>query len=361
MTVLTDDELAAWLHRLSGGVWHAAELDGGDPALPEWFLRSLIRFRGLGGMHQLSHFGVMDAADPQSFEAGLLRAPVGELMLFSTLQQPHTVTRDGDAVGGGDIVIIGLAQRGGQRLRTPSSIETLSAGRVGFMSSFGSSVVEHIGATETTGVVVPASFLPRDRGMLDRGAGLFPDSPITRVVGAAVSRFVYEWLQSEEHSDAEIATTEATLLSLIRSLYQQLPDSRESGSRAEGVRIAAKRVIERRHRDADFGLDELAQSLHISRRQLFRSFEDAADSAGELLLRRRLDSAREKLLRMPPQDVETVAAASGFVDAAALRAQFARRLGMSPSEFRRTAARHADANVAHAMLLSDEQNAQPPI
>lgn len=355
MTVLTDDEIVEWLHRLSGGSWNPPAGATGPDRVPEWFSQSMIHMSGIDAIHQLSNMGVVDALEPDRFEAALIRVAVGPLVMFSTLQTAHTVTHERLTVDDVDVVIVGLTQKGGLRLRTPQSIEMMSVGRVGFMSTVGPSVIEHNALTEVTGVVLPVEFLPKERGPVERGAGLFPDSPLTRVVGATFARFIFEWIQTDAYSNGETAATEATLLSLVRSLYQQLPAPRESRTRAEGVRHAATRVIERRHRDSEFGLDELAQTLHISRRQLFRSFEDAIESAGELLLRRRIATAREELLRTPPIDLESAAAASGFSDAAALRAQFTRRLGMSPSEFRRTESNRSGATLAQAMLLSDEQ------
>ena len=69
-------------------------------------------------MLQLSNFGTMSAPDPAAFESALVRLPRGDVMLFSTLQTPHTVTYDGSTVQEEDIVIVGAAGHGGQRLRS---------------------------------------------------------------------------------------------------------------------------------------------------------------------------------------------------------------------------------------------------
>jgi AraC-like DNA-binding protein len=182
---------------------------------------------------------------------------------------------------------------------------------------------------------------------------MFPDTPLTRAAGAALGRMLFEWAKDPDQGERALAGTEAALVALVRSLFRQFPGDGET-DRASLVRAEADRIIERRHRDSAFGIAELADELHVSRRQLFRLYAGMDESLAARLLRRRLVTAREQLVSAPPQDLATVAAQSGFADAAALRAQFSRHVGVSPSAFR-MAARTQPSRLAEAMLLSDEQ------
>ncbi|MBN9154013.1 MAG: hypothetical protein J0I70_14285 [Microbacterium sp.] len=149
--------------------------------VPDWLERSRIVLRGARGLEELSNFGVTTAPVPDEFEASLLRVSVGEVMLFSTLETAHVVTYGGLA-DGPDIVIIGRESAGLQRLHrtATTSVEEMGVGRMGFMSSFAPSVVEHVGVTETTGVVLPTDLLGPVRDRLSGGVGLLPDTALTR-------------------------------------------------------------------------------------------------------------------------------------------------------------------------------------
>lgn len=349
--MIDDGQLSAWARRLAGGV----EPDGGGAsaaAVPEWLASNVIRLDGDAGMMQLSNFGSMHADDPSAFEAALLRRSIGATMLYSTLETPHTVSYDRSAPSGEDIVIIGMSHQGGQRLRTATGVQHMGVGRMGFMSSLGTSSAEHLGVSEATGVVVPVSALPGHRQVLARGADMFPDSPLTRAAGATFSRMLYEWMRDPDQGVGALAGTESALVALVRGIFRQFPGDGET-DRASELRAEAVRVIDARHRDAEFGIETLAVELHVSRRQLFRLFSGTDETLAARLLRRRLDTAREELLTTPMQDLATVASRSGFLDAAALRAQFSRHVGLSPSAFRLAAA--SPPRLAEAMLLSDEQ------
>lgn len=353
--MIDDAELAAWLSRLSGGLW--APTGGASesgPGLPPWFSAEVIRLDGNLGMLQLSNFGTMRADDPDAFEAALLRRSIGATMLYSTLETPHTVSYDRGSPEDEDIVIVGMANQGGQRLRTAAGVQLMSVGRMGFMSSMGASAVEHLGVSDTTGVVVPVAAIPGYRHVLARGAEMFPDTPLTRAAGASFGRMLFEWAKDPDQGAGALAGTEAALLALVRGLFRQFPGDGET-DRASELRAEAGRIIERRHRDAGFDIEALAAELHVSRRQLFRLYAGTDESLAGRLLRRRLITAREELLSTPPQDLAAVALRSGFADAAALRAQFSRHVGLSPSAFR-LAARTQPPRLAEAMLLTDEQS-----
>ncbi|MGM1018069.1 MAG: helix-turn-helix domain-containing protein [Actinomycetota bacterium] len=355
MTHITHAELAAWLRRLSGGTWPSSEeAPTGDTPLPEWFRAGVLRLEGPEGMRRLSNFGSIDAADPEAFDVALLRRPIGSMMLFSTLETAHTVRYTRGASTDEDIVIIGVASQGGQRLRSSAGEQMLSIGRMGFLTSLAACSAEHLGPGETTGVVVPAVLLGDHRRVLAHGAGVFPDTALTRATGVAVSRMVYEWARVPEPGHSAMAGTEAALIALVRALFRQLADDTQE-DRAARIRAEAARIIDRHHRDPSFGVDQLAAALHISRRQLYRFFAGADESVATLLLRHRLATAQEELLSVPMQDLVAVAAAAGFADAAALRAQFTRHTGMSPRAFRH-AAHSRPPRLAEAMLLSGEHD-----
>ncbi|GAA1858145.1 helix-turn-helix domain-containing protein [Microbacterium koreense] len=351
LTEITESDLQAWAARLSG----AGSRSHASGRPPEWIRSSVMRMRGVEGMHQLSNMGVVDADDPAAFDAALLRYPVGDLMVFSTLQTPHVVTFEPHLRDNVDIVILGVVGLGGQRLVRSGGVEVLSVGRMGFMSTLASSSVDHVGLNETTGIVVPTALLSGQSVELERGVGLIPDTPLTRALGASFGRLLAELLHGGEMSPRRIAETESALVGASRILIDQCAGSESNGGHSESVRTTVAQLIETRHSDPDFGVEAIAAELHISRRQLYRHFVDSSASVAEMLLSRRIATAQAELIQMPPHDLEYVAQVSGFSDAAALRAVFRRRLGVSPSEFRRASTAQR-ARLAQAMLLTDEQS-----
>ncbi|WP_404430765.1 helix-turn-helix domain-containing protein [Microbacterium lacus] len=343
-------ELGSWQGRLE-----CASIGGSGGSEPsEWFADAVVRLTGTEGMHQLSNLGVMDCADPQRFRANLIRQQVGELMLFSTLETAHTVTLDpGSASSQRDIVIIGTVGLGGQRLCRRGAVQRMSVGRTGFMSTLAPSVVEHVGLTETTGVVVPVDLLSAHTDRLAVGVDLFPDTPLIRTISSTFPRLLMELLRSPRLPNREETEAERMLLGLVKAALQQLETCDDAISRAGEMRIQVAQLIEVRHADPTFGIDDIAAELHISRRQLYRYFSDEKPSLRETLLRRRLETARALILDTQERDGDTLARAAGFVDAASLRAHFRRHFGLSPTEFRRV--HFLRRAPAEAMLLTGEQ------
>lgn len=92
----------------------------------------------------------------------------------------------------------------------------------------------------------------------------------------------------------------------------------------------------RRNLQAQYSLDELAESAAMSRRTLTRSFQKATGmSIGEWLLAERLQHTQE-LLEATSQPVETIAELAGFGTARSLRQHFRGAFGVSPGEWRRS-------------------------
>lgn len=92
----------------------------------------------------------------------------------------------------------------------------------------------------------------------------------------------------------------------------------------------------RQNVQAQYSLDELAESAHMSRRTLTRSFQKATGmSIGEWLLAERLQHTQE-LLEATSHSIEIIAELAGFGTARSLRQHFRDAFGVSPGEWRRS-------------------------
>jgi DNA-binding response OmpR family regulator/anti-sigma regulatory factor (Ser/Thr protein kinase) len=99
------------------------------------------------------------------------------------------------------------------------------------------------------------------------------------------------------------------------------------------------RAIEEHLSDPDFGVDDLAEAVALSRRQLTRRLKKVLDiTPGDLIQQRRLGRARQ-MLEAGPETVAEVAYAVGFRSPSHFSTVFRQEQGTTPSEY---IGRHAD-------------------
>jgi transcriptional regulator GlxA family with amidase domain len=89
------------------------------------------------------------------------------------------------------------------------------------------------------------------------------------------------------------------------------------------------------HLSSDLTIEALAQRVHMSPRNFVRNFErDAGAPPGVFVERARLDAAR-RALEDGEDQIETIARNCGFTSAEILRRLFQRRLGVSPTAYKK--------------------------
>lgn len=180
-------------------------------------------------------------------------------------------------------------------------------------------------AGSVTGVAVPARRL-KIAQLAERTA--LPATPLVRS-----SRRLLLDLASAPASASPSAALEDWLVGLFQGVVRENPGV-IAGVRREGVvpqEITA--MIEARHTDPAFDVAAMAQSLHISRRQLYRYAPEGVGLA-TLLAQRRLDTATALLAEQPNLTLATTAQLAGFRDAASMRVQFLQKFGMTPRQYR---------------------------
>jgi len=95
----------------------------------------------------------------------------------------------------------------------------------------------------------------------------------------------------------------------------------------------AVEIVEREYRD-DLSLDELAQRLASSRRQLQRAFAEAGHTTFRTYLQRVRMARAAELLRDPSLPVNRIASAVGYRQPAQFAKAFRRHHRRPPSDFR---------------------------
>lgn len=107
-------------------------------------------------------------------------------------------------------------------------------------------------------------------------------------------------------------------------------------SEPESGTTEAVRAWALRHLDTPLSVGDLAERAIMSRRTFARRFlSEVGATPAQWLLEQRLRAA-QSLLETTSQPVEQIARDTGFGNAAALRAHFARRLHTTPTAYRRT-------------------------
>jgi AraC family transcriptional regulator of adaptative response / methylphosphotriester-DNA alkyltransferase methyltransferase len=89
----------------------------------------------------------------------------------------------------------------------------------------------------------------------------------------------------------------------------------------------------------DLSVDDVAQRLFCSRRQLQRVFGDAGTSFRTVCRKARMAAARNLLRAHPEMTVRGVAQAVGYQQPSQFAKAFRREVGTSPAEFRAVASR----------------------
>jgi AraC-like DNA-binding protein len=90
--------------------------------------------------------------------------------------------------------------------------------------------------------------------------------------------------------------------------------------------------------DPHLDADAVGRACHLSRRTLFRLFQDELETLGDVLRRLRVSGAQRLLRTEPRLPLATVAARCGFGGEAQLHRAFRALTGTTPAAYRRTAA-----------------------
>jgi len=121
---------------------------------------------------------------------------------------------------------------------------------------------------------------------------------------------------------------------------------------------AAREIVQRSLADPTFSADDIAAPLDLSRRQLTRVFAAQGTSVPRFILGRRLELARELIVREPALRVGDVARGCGFSSVPYFARAFQEAFGQTPSELRRGESGRAGELVS-AIGPEDRRPASP--
>ncbi len=138
-----------------------------------------------------------------------------------------------------------------------------------------------------------------------------------------------------EHTSCDLDTYMQGVFYLILSYHkkQYLRDSQRKGPAVGYARDAIRYIDE--HFGRDLRIDEVAETLHISRKYLCEVLEQYIGmSTKEYLLTRRLEAA-SKLLQSTELSISEIAQKVGYEDYTQLSRLFRKKKGISPKQYRK--------------------------
>lgn len=184
--------------------------------------------------------------------------------------------------------------------------------------------------------------VPKDR-ILERGLAL--DALMARRLGGSggVSRLALEtmrgaWRELPSMPEAAAHGVGEAIVQLVHLSLLDLAGTATAASQRETLRERIKQHVSAHLADPELSVDSLARTLNCSRRQLYNAFAEEPDGVAGYILARRLEACRQALSQPGARSITDIAVGFGFSSMAHFSRVFRAHLGMSPSDYRRTAA-----------------------
>ncbi|WP_298446632.1 helix-turn-helix transcriptional regulator [Gordonia sp. (in: high G+C Gram-positive bacteria)] len=255
---------------------------------------------------------------------------------FASLRSPDTLSR---TKGGGrqttdDLVVATLIEHGNIRLEESGRSVRYRPGELIIAGNTDKYIKLADSPVAAVGVMIPRSLLGKRRRVLKRAAQPYISSSLlARSTAAFLTGFAVPLATGVIAEPS--AETEQAVLDLVISVLCETPGRGvKLTDNPVFVREAVADLIERYYAEPDFGIEVIADALHLSRRQVYRYFEDTGQSLAARIAERRLQAAVDLLETQPRMSVSTLARQSGFASEATFRSRFRAGLGYGPTEAR---------------------------
>lgn len=296
-----------------------------------------IRLRGREGLPYYGQHVQVEIENPDDFDSVMYIRQLSTMGTFCALHTPFGVVRTHQLMREqpSDDLVVGVhTLRGNSSVRQGTRDHAYRPGQLVIISNSAPYVQRTHSIADPAGLVIPLELLGAQRHTAELARRpVASHTLLSRATAAFIRQFAYDTAAgAATEPDAE---TERAAVELVRAALGQLNyDRYQLSDNALFIRQAAIDLVERNHSDPDFTPDSIARSLHVSRRQLYRHFEDSDDSLAAIIAERRAQTAREMLLNNRTLSISEVAVASGFPSVATMRNRFRSRFGLSPNELR---------------------------
>ena len=322
-TQLTPRTVAAWEARLG--------IDRQQLARP-------ARFIGSAGIEEWSGEVEVVPDDPEQFRAVRYSRDLSMTSTFCAVHSAARMERTPDRLRSAPaelLLVTVTSMRGRTLIRQGTQDHEYGAGDLMFVSTAAPFVQVAGTVTDPSGIAIPLSLLGKHRYVAEQPRrALSKRTPLSRAAAGFVRRFAADTAAAD--LPAPSSDTELAAIDLLTAALSELAVDDRYALQDDTLfnHQAALDLIARRHRDPDFTPDSIAAELHLSRRQLYRLFENTDQSLATRIADSRVETAREMLIANPWLPVAGISSASGFRSVATFRNRFKARYGMGPVEYR---------------------------
>lgn len=173
-----------------------------------------------------------------------------------------------------------------------------------------------------------------DRAHLPTAVRVAADS-----AGGVVAGFFRDLARIQGEAPGQAAVLAGNAVGLLSSAVRLAVGDLPTGQPAQALtREQVLSFMRSRCADPALTVDEIARSCLVSRRTLYRLFDDVGESLSAVLRRMRVDGARALLTRDPARPASSVALSAGFASERHFFRAFRLEMGMTPGEYRVLAA-----------------------
>ena len=252
-----------------------------------------------------------------------------------------------------DARVVAWLRRNHGAIRRLGSVCTGAAflARAGLLD--GRAATTHWNDCDTLETDFPAVRVERD-SIFVTDAGVWTSAGITSGIDMALAMI------EEDHGHAMAMFVARTLVVFLKRPGGQAQFSTQLQSQAVEGPLAPLLKWIAENPAADLRAEALADRAHMSLRNFYRAFEEATGtSPASWVEQARLEIAR-RLLEQTQQNVDLVARSAGFTSSEQMRRAFARRFGVSPTDYRARFSRRDPRPEIDLALLTDASLAGPP-
>ncbi|AUH67823.1 MULTISPECIES: helix-turn-helix domain-containing protein [Gordonia] len=296
------------------------------------------RFTGHSGTTAYSPTVDVRIAEPETFHAMRFAQSLSSIVTYCALQPAMTMERTAERVRNepSDSLVVSVSGMRGQSLIRQNGREFVyGPGDLVFVSNATPYSLVTNAVADPSGLLIPFNRLGKHRHIAERlQRPIAANTPLARAAAVFVRRFAAE-TSALNAGQATGTVSEQAAVDLIVAALSEL-DGSPTGTEDNAlfVQEAARDLIDRHHRDPSFSPDAIAERLHLSRRQLYRYFENCDTSLASRIADRRLQTAHEMLMQNAGASISTIALSSGFPTVATFRNRFKQRYGVGPVEYR---------------------------
>lgn len=289
-------------------------------------------------------FGAVDIAVPDQVPSGAVRtSPLGRLRVATVKSDPLRAWRTSRLIAqGGDApLVVKLLSRGAARVEQDGRVAVLDDGEIVFCDMARPIRMEFPRPFETKSIVLPRRLLGLRDCDLQRitATPIRPDTTLGSLLSPFLTRVVDSAATYPPRTGEALAHNVVDFLTALAE-EQLRQDTAESPSGTGVLVLRIQAFIDRHLAEPNLTPEAIARAHQISVRYLHKLFEAEDTTVGRWIQRRRLQECRRELARRQAEGrtIAAVARRWGFTSAAHFSRAFRAVYGMSPTEWRNSAA-----------------------